>query len=134
MAASSAAKTAGVVLYDGACGFCSWWVPYWQPALNRAGFDTAPLQSPQFSADVDLNPPESWDLTLLLPDGRRLLGADAYRHVMRRIWWAYPLYLLAITPGLRRMFDRGYRTFAQNRYCVSRACGLDAARKRTAAE
>ena len=124
MAASTVAGARGVVLYDRECGFCSRWVPYWQPTLNRAGFDVAPLQGPQFSRDINLDAPESWDLTLVLPGGRRLLGADAYRHVMRRIWWAYPLYLLSIAPGLRRVFNWGYRTLAQNRYCVSRACGL----------
>lgn len=125
MAAASPAKPGGVVLYDGACGFCSWWVPYWQPTLRRAGFEIAPLQSPRFSGQIDLDAPESWDLTVLLPGGEKVLGANAYRHVMRRVWWAYPIYLLAITPGLRRVFNRGYAAFAQNRYCVSRACGFN---------
>lgn len=129
MAVSNTPLARGVVLYDGECGFCSRWVPYWQPTLNRAGFDTASLQTPPFSHDIDLGAPESWDLTLLLPDGRKLLGADAYRHVMRRIWWAYPFYLLSIAPGLRRIFNWSYATFAQNRYCVSRACRLDAKKR-----
>src|SRR5918995_939553 len=95
----------GVILYDGACGFCSWWVPYWEPTLRRAGFRTATLQSAEFSSGINLDAPESWDLTLLLADGRKLLGSAAYREVMRRIPWAYPFYLLSITPGLRRVFD-----------------------------
>jgi predicted DCC family thiol-disulfide oxidoreductase YuxK len=110
----------GVILYDGTCGFCSWFVPYWAPTLRRAGFDTAPLQSAEFSGAVNLDAPESWDLTLLLRDGRTLLGPDAYREVMRHIPWAYPFYLLSITPGLRRLFNLAYGKFAQNRYCVSR--------------
>jgi len=119
----------GVVLYDGDCGFCSRWIPYWRPTLNRAGFETAPLQDSKYSGDIDLTAPESWDLTLLLADGHKLFGADAYRHVMRRIWWAYPIYLLAITPGLNRVLNWAYRTFSQNRYCVSRTCGLNAHRQ-----
>lgn len=115
----------GVVLYDGECGFCSRWVPYWRPTLKRAGFETAPLQSRQFSDGVDLDAPESWDLTLLLPDGGKRFGADAYRYVMRRVWWAYPLFLLSVLPGLRRVFDWSYLSFARNRYCVSRAFGLE---------
>jgi predicted DCC family thiol-disulfide oxidoreductase YuxK len=43
---------------------------------------------------------------------------------MRRIWWAYPLYVLSVTPLLSRVFDRAYRNFAVNRYRFSRACGL----------
>ena len=44
---------------------------------------------------------------------------------MRRIWWARPLYLLAVAPGLRGLFDLGYRTFARHRYDVSRVCRLE---------
>ncbi len=43
---------------------------------------------------------------------------------MRRIWWAYPLYLLSVAPLLRQAFDWGYRTFAENRYRISGACRL----------
>ncbi len=53
-----------------------------------------------------------------------IAGADAYRFAFRRIWWARPLYLLSVTPGLRGLFDRGYRTFAENRYRVSKACRI----------
>lgn len=51
-------------------------------------------------------------------------GADVYRFVMRSIWWAYPAYLLSIAPGLRSIFDRTYRAFADNRYRVSHTCRL----------
>ncbi len=116
----------GWVLYDGACGFCARWVPFWGKTLRRAGFDIAPLQSPWLSEFVHLEEsPESWDLTLLQSDHRAIVGADVYRHVMRRIWWAYPFYVMSIVPGLNRVFDWAYSTFARNRYCVSRACGLD---------
>jgi hypothetical protein len=43
----------------------------------------------------------------------------------RREVMAYPFYRLSITPGLRRLFDFAYRTFSQNRYCVSRALKTD---------
>jgi hypothetical protein len=47
-----------------------------------------------------------------------------YRYVMRRIWWAYPLYLLSMVPGLSRVFDWSYRTFARNRTVISASCDL----------
>ena len=95
--------------------------------LKRAGFDIAPLQSPWLSTTVPLDQsPLGWDLTLLLADGTTVVGADVYRHVMRRVWWAYPLYVMSVAPGLDRIFNWSYRTFARNRYCVSRACGLHA--------
>jgi hypothetical protein len=43
---------------------------------------------------------------------------------MRRIWWAYPLHLLSIASGLRRLFDYGYYSVARNRFRFSPACGL----------
>ncbi len=64
------------------------------------------------------------DIRLILPTGDHLHGTAVYRHVMRRIWWAWPLFLLSVTPGLSRLFDLGYRTFARNRHRFSRACGL----------
>jgi predicted DCC family thiol-disulfide oxidoreductase YuxK len=66
------------------------------------------------------------DVRLLLIDGRHLRGADVYRHVMRRIWWATPLYVIASLPILRNLFDAAYRVFADNRYWISRTCHLPA--------
>ena len=64
------------------------------------------------------------DLRLLLADGSHRAGAEVYRYAMRRIWWAWPLYLFATIPGGRQVFDWGYRTFARHRHRVSDACGL----------
>ena len=65
------------------------------------------------------------DLRLLLADGSQIRGADVDRYATRRISWAWPVYLFSITPGLRNIFDWGYRTFAVNRFRVSVACSLD---------
>ena len=46
-----------------------------------------------------------FDLRLLLADGAQVRGADVYRYLMRRIWWAYPLFLLLAAPLLRNAFD-----------------------------
>jgi hypothetical protein len=59
-----------------------------------------------------------------LADGSHIRGADVYRYATRRIWWAWPVYLFSIAPGLRSIFDWGYRTFAANRFRVSSACGF----------
>ena len=119
------ARSRGWVLYDGACGICSRWVPFWAPTLARLGLDVAPLQAPWVAGRLRLEPDALVsDLRLLLADGRHLAGADVYRYVMRRLWWAYPLYLLAAAPGLRRLFDRAYRAFADRRHRISAACRL----------
>jgi predicted DCC family thiol-disulfide oxidoreductase YuxK len=115
----------GWVLYDDSCGFCRSWVLYWAATLRTRGFDVAPLQSEWVGPRLGESQVELLrDLRLLLADGRHLRGADAYRYVMRRIWWTYPLYVLSIAPVLRALFDWSYRTFADNRYHMSRACRL----------
>jgi predicted DCC family thiol-disulfide oxidoreductase YuxK len=115
----------GWVLYDGACGFCSRWVPSWEPTLQRLGLAIAPLQSPWVQERAGLPPGDLLtELRLLRPNGQLISGADVYRFVMRRLWWAYPLYFLSIVPGLRHLFDWGYRTFARHRMQISGACGL----------
>jgi predicted DCC family thiol-disulfide oxidoreductase YuxK len=114
----------GWVLYDDACRFCRRWVPFWRETLSKRGFNIAALQSPWVQESLSVPGDDLLDdLRLLLADGRQVRGADVYRYVMRRIWWAYPLYLLSVAPVLSRVFDWGYRTFAVNRDRFSRACG-----------
>ncbi len=119
-------EAAGIVLYDDSCGFCREWVPLWKGALARRGFRIAPLQEPWVAETLGMTPEEvAEDIRLYLPKTRELVsGANAYRYVMRRIWWAYPAYLLTRVPGLGRLFDLAYRKFADNRHAFSGACGL----------
>ena len=122
----------GWVLYDGSCGFCAWWVPYWEQTLLKRGFRIVPLQTDWVIQELKLSQEElSQDLRLLLSNGEHLQGAEVYRYLMRRIWWAHPLYILSVLPILRKIFDWGYRTFASNRFRISTACGLPNRSKRT---
>src|SRR5204862_2440500 len=117
----------GWVLYDGACGVCARWVPYWAPTLARLGLDVAPLQEPWVRDRLRPAPDALLsDIRLLLVDGTQLAGADVYRYVMRRMRWTYPAYVVATAPGLRRVFDVSYRAFADHRHQLSAACRLDA--------
>lgn len=115
----------GWVLYDDSCGFCRRWIPFWQNVLWRRGFGIAPLQADWVRDRLRL-PEDSLlsDLRLLLNDGSLMVGSDVYRYVTRRIWWARPVYLFSVTPGLNGLFDKGYRTFADNRLRFSAACRL----------
>jgi predicted DCC family thiol-disulfide oxidoreductase YuxK len=115
----------GWILYDDSCGFCRRWVPFWENALRRRGFDIAALQTGWVRAKLQLSEAELLsDLRLLLGDGTQVRGADVYRFATRRIWWAWPVYLFSVTPGLRGVFDWGYRKFAANRHRVSTTCGF----------
>lgn len=115
----------GWVLYDDSCGFCRRWIPFWSGTLHTRDFDIAPLQSDWVRERLNL--PQDClvrDLRLLLANDSQIEGADVYRYVMKHIWWAYPVFILAALPVFRQIFDFGYRTFARNRFRFSRACGL----------
>ena len=122
-----AREPSGWILYDDSCGFCRRWVPFWEGALRKRSFAIAPLQADWVRTRLKLSEAELLhDLRLLLADGTQISGADVYRYTMRQIWWTWPIYLFSITPGLRSIFNWGYRTFAANRFRVSAACGLGA--------
>jgi predicted DCC family thiol-disulfide oxidoreductase YuxK len=115
----------GCILYDDSCGFCRRWVPFFGPILHRYGFAFEPLQSAWVARAIPLAADELvHDIRLLRTDGEHVEGAEVYREVMRRIWWAWPLWAISVAPGLSRIFDLGYSTFARNRHRFSKACGM----------
>jgi predicted DCC family thiol-disulfide oxidoreductase YuxK len=119
-------KSQGLVLYDDTCGFCRKWVPFWGKTLSKRGFAIGSLENPDVAGRLQLSNEElTQNIRLLLDNGTQIVGPDVYRYVMRRIWWAYPVYLLSILPLLRNIFDWAYRTFARHRHLISKKCGLD---------
>jgi predicted DCC family thiol-disulfide oxidoreductase YuxK len=117
----------GLVLYDGQCGFCSRWVKIWAGTLAKRGFHIASLDEPWVAERLKIPDDELLtDIRLLAADGQLISGANVYLYVMRRIWWAWPLYAIFSLPGFNRLINVGYRWFARNRYCVSHACRLPA--------
>lgn len=117
----------GCVLYDGECAFCARWIEFWRGPLARNGFSVAPLQSERLQEKFHLADHELLnDIRVLTPEGNLVNGADAYLYVMRRIWWAWPLFAIFSVPGLNFIFHRGYRTVANNRYCIAGKCRVPA--------
>jgi predicted DCC family thiol-disulfide oxidoreductase YuxK len=114
---------AGWLLYDGACGICSHGVARAGGHLDRIGLHRAALQEPwvahRLGADGLLD-----DLALLLADGQILRGAQAYRWVLARRWWTWPLWAVAATPPTRWLWDVVYRLIARHRHGLAAACGL----------
>jgi predicted DCC family thiol-disulfide oxidoreductase YuxK len=118
-------EPAGWILYDDSCGFCRRWIPFWAKTLQKRGFEIAPLQAGWVREKLRLE--EKYlvqDLRLLLANGDQFQGADTYRFAMKRIWWAYPVYLFSIAPLGSNIFNWGYRKFARHRHQISRACKL----------
>ncbi len=115
----------GWILYDGGCGFCFRWVHLWERVVERRGFVVKDLQSA--FADGSLPIPQGNlldDILVLTRSGKLESGADAYLYVSRRIWWAWPFYVIFRLPGFHWLLWRGYRWFNQNRYRISRHCPL----------
>lgn len=111
---------AGWVLYDGACGVCSRWIYFWRPVLERRGFSIKDLQSAAADGSVAIPTDKLLDdLRVLTPAGQLVEGAGAYLYVTRRIWWTWPFWAVFHLPGFRTLLERGYLSFARNRYCVS---------------
>ncbi len=125
----------GWVLYDDLCGFCRRWVPMFKKSLAKRRIGVLPSRTEWVGRALGLEPGQTpGDICLLLRDGQTHMGPQAYRYAMRRIWWAYPIYLLSVIPIGRWCFDQGYKTFARNRYRFSKACGLPGADRLSASE
>ena len=115
----------GWILYDESCGFCRSGIHRWEKIFCRHGFAIAPLQADWVRERLGIPTNRLLDdFRLLLVNGNLLSGVAAYRYLMRRVWWAWPIYLISITPGFRTLFDRAYRLIARNRHRISNTCGL----------
>jgi predicted DCC family thiol-disulfide oxidoreductase YuxK len=116
----------GYVLYDGACGFCCWWIPFWKNTINKTGYDIAPLQAKWVREKLKLSDELlNRDIVLLKQDGSKLVGADAYIFGMRTVWWSRPVGYLLGLPGFIQSTWAFYKLFNRNRFFVSRICRLN---------
>ena len=120
-------KNGHKLLFDGECPFCRSIVERWRGTLERCGFEIVPLQTEWVRTRLDLPEKELLsEMRVLTPDGRVIGGAAALVHVWAKIWWAWPLWLLALVPGVKWMLGRAYRWVAERRMCLSGACSLHA--------
>jgi len=117
----------GYLLYDGECGFCSWWISKIARHLEHIGIASAPLKSSWVAETLQV-PIElySQDIRLILADGVLISGADVYIEIMRRLRWTLPLALILNLPVLRWLTWKVYRFVNRNRFAISRACNLKA--------
>jgi predicted DCC family thiol-disulfide oxidoreductase YuxK len=115
----------GWVLYDGECPLCIASAKKFAPLLHRHGFDFAPLQTRWVQERLGLKPDELLaEMKLLTDEGKVFGGADAVLQIARKIWWAWPLFVLAQIPGAKNLFRAIYRRVAANRHCLGVACAV----------
>ena len=107
----------GLVFYDGGCAFCTGWARRFEQTLRHAGFALTTLQSEDVGTDLT-------EMVVLTPDGRRFGGADGVVQIARRVWWAWPLFGFAQSPGALPLLRAGYRRLAANRHCLGGDCEM----------
>jgi predicted DCC family thiol-disulfide oxidoreductase YuxK len=115
----------GWVLFDGNCSLCCGSARFFSHTLDRHGIALAPLQTAWVRERLGLpegEPPV--EMRLLLANGNAPGGADAILEIARRIWWGWPLFVLAKLPGIKPMLRAMYRIIAANRYCANGACKI----------
>ena len=122
---SPTAPQNGWILYDGSCGFCFWWVHFWEKVVAKRGFALKDLQTALADGSIQIEKDRLLDdIRVLDANGQLVSGADAYLHVAKRIWWAWPFYATFSLPGFRQLLWIGYRWFNRNRFRVSKHCRL----------
>jgi len=120
----------GWVLYDGDCTICTRTAQRCRGWLERVGFQIAALQTA--GVDVECERDEHGrptEMVVVLPDGKKLGGADGFVAIARRVWWGWPLYALAQVPGVMELLRAAYRYVAARRTCSGGACTIPQQRK-----
>ncbi|MEY4387020.1 MAG: hypothetical protein RLY20_2303 [Verrucomicrobiota bacterium] len=123
-------KDAGVrgwVFYDADCRFCVAGMKRWGGVFTRHGFVWLPLQTPGTATRLGVTEAQLLEeMWLLLADGRRVKGADAWAAMMRSVWWLWPLGAVISLPGINVVAHVIYRWVARNRRCLGGSCKLHA--------
>jgi predicted DCC family thiol-disulfide oxidoreductase YuxK len=115
----------GSIYFDASCGMCSAGVRRFERIVGKHGFVFEPLQSPGVSEMLGLQPGEiPDDMKLRTPAGTILGGADAFVHISRHIWWAWPFFLVSKLPGAMWVMRKVYARIARNRHRISAACKI----------
>jgi len=111
------------IFYDAECRLCRAGANRLKGVLARRQMELVPLQSPGTSTLLGVREDQLLvEMRLRLRDGRVFGGATAVVEIARRIWWAYPLWVVSRIPGAMRPMNAMYRWVARNRSCLNDAC------------
>jgi predicted DCC family thiol-disulfide oxidoreductase YuxK len=118
------------LLFDGDCGFCRFWVRWWQREVGGA-VELLPYQHPS----VRRRFPELADAPLdrtvhfVAADGAIYAGAEAiFRCLAEQPAWSGPLRQYQSVPAFAEASESGYGFIARNRgrlSALARGCGLE---------
>ncbi len=115
--------SAGQVLYDASCSLCIRLARRFRGVLRRRRVELRPLQTPGTAGTLGIGAEDLLrEMRFVTDKGEVFGGADAIAQLARRIWWAWPLFVVSRLPGLQRAMAFGYRWVAGRRSCASGAC------------
>ncbi len=97
----------GVLYYDGSCSFCVRWI-------NRV---RSYLAGKNIAVQAFENGASEPEMRLDWHDGRAFGGADAAFFIARRFGLLFPVGVLGMIPGFRKLGRFTYRKIAENRHC-----------------
>ena len=111
--------------YDGDCPLCVQLAGWSRRPLARRGVAMAPLRTPWVAERLGIRATDPLrELVVLEPGDVRFGGVDAIARLMRRIWWAWPFWLVANVPLCRGVLGGLYRWIAARRHCLTGGCSV----------
>ena len=103
-------KTGDTLCFDGECLFCRSMMHRWRGTLESRGFELVPLQAEWVRRRLNLPETELMkELRVITPDGRVLGGTAGLVHLCGKMWWVWPVWLMARVPGGNWLRDGGGR-------------------------
>lgn len=117
---NDASASRPVLVYDGDCGFCRYWVDYWR-RLTGAAVDYRPYQEVGARYPAVTTAEFARSIYLFEPDGRRFHGAEAAFELLARVpgrglWrWAY-----RHVPGYAALSEAAYAFVARHRVAAAK--------------
>ncbi|MFM8802965.1 MAG: thiol-disulfide oxidoreductase DCC family protein, partial [Planctomycetia bacterium] len=112
------------VLYDGHCRFCRSQIAILRRLDLFGSLVFTSLHDPSVAGDFPEIPPEELLERMYVVDvhGRARGGADAVRHLSRRLLLLWPLALVLLVPFTMPLWSRLYAFVARHRYRIAGSC------------
>lgn len=104
-----------VVLFDGVCHLCNWFVRFVIQRDAGGGFDFAPLQS---TLGQSLSGQKKGDSIVLAEGGRQYEADEAVLRILSRLSGPWPSVAKALGWWPKPLRRWGYRLIARSRYAI----------------